>query len=79
MKLIDADQSKITVSISKEEWEVIGGVFSMINALAVPHWEDSTGQADTAITPNQFDKVFAEIVSVLDQPGGRAYFTGKAE
>lgn len=77
MKLIDADRGKLILEISSEEWTVIGGVFQMISALQQPGWEDSTGQADTAITPEQFDAVYDALTSLLNGPEGRAFFVGK--
>jgi hypothetical protein len=77
MKLIDADKGKIVVEINDTDIDVISGLFAMISALPNPGWEDSTGQEDTAITPEQFDRVYDEWNSLFDDPKAKSYFAGK--
>jgi hypothetical protein len=73
MKLIDATKDNLTIEITVAEWEVIGGVFSMISALSNPNWEDSTGQADTAITDEQFGHIYRQWVTILKNDKGKLF------
>ena len=77
MKLVNASKGKMTIEITDDDRRVISGLFAMISALQNPGWEDSTGQADTAMTPEQFDAAYDAWTSLTDGPRGRAYFVGK--
>lgn len=65
MKLVDADKGKIIVEFNSEDKKVISGIFAMISAMQNPGWEDSTGQEDTAITPEQFDAAYDAWIDIL--------------
>jgi hypothetical protein len=77
MRLIDADKDRLIVELTRQDWETIAGVFSMVAATHAPEWIDSTGREDTAISPEEFRRVSSELLSITRQPESRPYFVGK--
>jgi hypothetical protein len=79
MKLLGAEKEKLFVELTRRDWETIAGVFVMVSASRAPEWTDSTGDADDAVTPEEFKRVCDEWLAITRQPEARPYFVGKPE
>ena len=67
MKAKILDNGDVEVVMSEQDADVITGVLSMIASTPDPEWWTSTGEEETAITPEMFDKTQAAWISSVIQ------------
>ncbi len=78
MILLDADKGKLIVEISKDDKELIDGLFSMVNSMENPNWgATETGYGAPRLDERIFEKLRDNWRSLTDGALGHAFYVGK--